>query len=1194
MSAAERGEHGVQIVGAPFREARKRQPMVHGRMIVRLACSVCAVLPGVVTAGADWASEDEASYTILSDGYRAVCSKSTGLCDFYDANNRLIYGGAGEGYVGLWTGRPFLPVEYGDAAWVLRSLCPVVNSQLAVDGDDAVLTLTQESADVRFASTYSFNRLSTCVPYRLQITYLNPLAVTNEIIRTTLAYDTTVVDAFEPPSLVNSVQLDSMDATTGWTALANTTLEAETGRLKEGNGCLKVTFNDNSNGSVDWPGIYRSFAPVSVPTATHLSFWVYPEQRMRLLVYVRQGGAYRGTYTFYFEPGCWTLFEWDFHKTGWVANNVDWIRITAGDQGDSFSGPQAVAYIDDIRLSDDIQNGLHLASTNCDSWWGWTTQCGTINIDESTYVKGQGALRWSNLDLSQRQYLQLISLLGSNTGNDRLPSDLSSYDWLVLHVRSDKQVTIDTQFSDWAYRSVFRSGGFSIPPNTWVPVIWNFKDSDCASGSAVDWSRITSFLLNTRPLGGGTATVWIDDVRLVGLSDDHLIFDAARNRFNTLGRAVKFSTRQYKGPGGTVFGDGYGASNVEAMEFNPDAGSLDAFMRHVDFHTVSSWVNRDGVELGGYSLTHYKEQTRTPGETVQGRIVYELGAPPPVEVVKSRYPRAHRMGYTISDDDFYLKASRAFYCGTSDTTSPDYAKKGVIGHNLLTSKNVWYYLSSNPDGGGPGTYLDNPEVKQFYDFLYQHGIELAMHTPGSLEDKRPASLVAIDDFARSYGCRQFVDHSQANNPEALLRRGLWRTINGAPNDTDDGNYLFDYLQQYNFDIVWCESSSFVPPGANCNLFGTYYVKGWPLPHDNQILGTNSLGRPILNHFRSRGGGQTEFLARGGGGNIDELNEILANEGLVIVYTHSHIGFYHPEGSHYVLNNEPESVFAWLEGQQDAGAIWVDTVARIVDWLGALEKVEITSRAAGRYTVENRNSESISGVTLKVLDGTIRSAKIGERYLIYVTDGFVVLPALAGGEQSVVEIQGGTYESWLPRLTYVDAHVDVLRADYDALRRTARLVATGTTQHDVNNKRLTVQYDESPGFDVKVDGAIVAMVRNGVTVHADPNYQFSYDPGPGILSLRLPTLSANTIVIGPPEPPNPASQWSSDFDQDGDVDRDDLAFFDLCATGPGIPQLNPACWIADCDADGDVDHADFAAVQLCVSGPGVPPGPACQY
>jgi hypothetical protein len=75
---------------------------------------------------------------------------------------------------------------------------------------------------------------------------------------------------------------------------------------------------------------------------------------------------------------------------------------------------------------------------------------------------------------------------------------------------------------------------------------------------------------------------------------------------------------------------------------------------------------------------------------------------------------------------------------------------------------------------------------------------------------------------------------------------------------------------------------------------------------------------------------------------------------------------------------------------------------------------------------------------------------------------------------------------------------------------------------------------------------------------------------------------------------------ADFDQDGDVDQNDLMIFESCAGGPGTP-YSAACPLApdvnghvpaDFDGDDDVDQADFGRFQRCLSGESVPADPNC--
>jgi len=65
----------------------------------------------------------------------------------------------------------------------------------------------------------------------------------------------------------------------------------------------------------------------------------------------------------------------------------------------------------------------------------------------------------------------------------------------------------------------------------------------------------------------------------------------------------------------------------------------------------------------------------------------------------------------------------------------------------------------------------------------------------------------------------------------------------------------------------------------------------------------------------------------------------------------------------------------------------------------------------------------------------------------------------------------------------------------------------------------------------------------------------------------------------------------DYDHDCDVDRDDYAALQSCASGPAIPFAGD-CDGADLDSDGDVDQSDFGIFQQRYSGTGHPAEPNC--
>ena len=122
-----------------------------------------------------------------------------------------------------------------------------------------------------------------------------------------------------------------------------------------------------------------------------------------------------------------------------------------------------------------------------------------------------------------------------------------------------------------------------------------------------------------------------------------------------------------------------------------------------------------------------------------------------------------------------------------------------------------------------------------------------------------------------------------------------------------------------------------------------------------------------------------------------------------------------------------------------------------------------------------------------------------------------------------------------------------------------------------------------GADGSAQSANAARVGQTVQIYAKKGT----DPAETLLTTFL--LSQGGLVQRLNLPPTPTVK--PDFDQDWDVDEDDFAAFEACATGPGVPRTS-GCEGKDFDQDNDVDQRDFSVFQRCLSGRNVPADPSC--
>ena len=140
----------------------------------------------------------------------------------------------------------------------------------------------------------------------------------------------------------------------------------------------------------------------------------------------------------------------------------------------------------------------------------------------------------------------------------------------------------------------------------------------------------------------------------------------------------------------------------------------------------------------------------------------------------------------------------------------------------------------------------------------------------------------------------------------------------------------------------------------------------------------------------------------------------------------------------------------------------------------------------------------------------------------------------------------------------------------------------TTEHDVlavsGTATLGGELNVVPtgGFIPQIGQQFVILTANSVqqtfsTVTGPGTYTVQYNPGNVVLTVA--TVPCNGFA-------------PADFDQDCDVDQDDIALFEACASGPAMP-LMLGCEDKDFDSDNDTDQSDFGVMQRCLSGPNTP-------
>ncbi len=274
---------------------------------------------------AAWTSENSTHYIINSTNYYAICSKQTGLCNFYNYSGTTLLSNVGDVHIGGWIqsyrpdfSRTTRETKYDDNITYKHDL-GVSYHNLAVNGNTAILSFSQNNSYIRVNTTYTFYNDSSKSTINVKIIYLNDMNITNEIIKLDLptVFEKTIIDPFEPAQLINDTQWDSMDSTSGWSFGGNGSISLNTNLqyVKEGSGSIKLVVRDDNDGNVDITQMVKPTGGINLSNVSWLSFWIYPDKKVKLELNIKGENStgdivrLRTLYTNYFPANKWSLVK---------------------------------------------------------------------------------------------------------------------------------------------------------------------------------------------------------------------------------------------------------------------------------------------------------------------------------------------------------------------------------------------------------------------------------------------------------------------------------------------------------------------------------------------------------------------------------------------------------------------------------------------------------------------------------------------------------------------------------------------------------------------------------------------------------------------------------------------------------------------------------------------------------------------
>ncbi len=327
----------------------------------------------------------------------------------------------------------------------------------------------------------------------------------------------------------------------------------------------------------------------------------------------------------------------------------------------------------------------------------------------------------------------------------------------------------------------------------------------------------------------------------------------------------------------------------------------------------------------------------------------------------SPHPNGCRFAITFVDDTDF---------STIENTKPVYDylyKKGIKG-----TKTVWVNRAKRTssyrmdlekpikDDTGEGLTVQNKDYLNFIYDLKNKGFEIALHGISSGNSYREEIISGLNMYRELFGDypdinvfhKTNIDNMYSGNDK--LNSPLLRIMESMVHKSDyqghiQGSPYFwgDLAKKY---IKYTRL-----PFHTIREINTYKL--------NPSMPFHDTDRPFVNYWfiNSDGSDCSRFNSLFFEKN---LNKLIREEGISIVYTHFAKGFVSKKVGEYILNHKFKETIDRICARQ---GLWSPTVSELLSRLQLLKKVNINADNH-KIIIENRSDEEIENLTLRLSDG----------------------------------------------------------------------------------------------------------------------------------------------------------------------------------------------------------------------------------
>ena len=345
---------------------------------------------------------------------------------------------------------------------------------------------------------------------------------------------------------------------------------------------------------------------------------------------------------------------------------------------------------------------------------------------------------------------------------------------------------------------------------------------------------------------------------------------------------------------------------------------------------------------------YYTLKTIKSGECLSTEMIIFNDDEKPIRLLCQPDGRCATFTVAAHADRAKSLVTRAILYGTSDTTSNDYGKKGMLSNGIVGTLSVFV---KHTEQWREAEAIEVSYFKELIDKAYLQGMEICPHTISYHPDDRESFLNYLPMMEENYHCRNWIDH--------MLREGIESSgLHSLGGDSTSAFYVMDILRKYGYQYCWAYIDS---PGDDGKprdqFFDGHFMFPRHLVYQNDYL-------EGMYQYKNAWEQLEKLVVKKDNDPIQFMEEIVDNCGVWTDHCYL-IGewgkLYEKDDKkrEYRISPKLESFFEYIKERKNKGDVWNPTMSEFCDYMVRLENISICRLKRGVYQITNRCDEPVN-------------------------------------------------------------------------------------------------------------------------------------------------------------------------------------------------------------------------------------------